>query len=97
MRYSLTFCSVRSSATCLLIATVIAGSALCLLLDRQDDGLPFLVKGEDAILSEIASMELERPSEAKPQTALGNAWWRLADAARVPAHAESARMRACVW
>lgn len=55
------------------------GKYLCFILEKWDEGLLHLAKGNDPKLAELAKRSLEDPSDGSAQAELGDAWWNAAD------------------
>jgi hypothetical protein len=81
-------------------ANLIVGRFRC--FDKQDweTGLPFLLRGADDGLRELARQEMRQPSSAVDQLKLADAWWDLAERKNEkhegPSH-EPLRTRAVHW
>ena len=69
------------------------GRQECLARGNWEEGLPFLVKGGDAALRELAARDLARPDDP---VALGDAWWGFAEKESLAAKVH-ARKRAAFW
>lgn len=54
------------------------GRVLCFGKSDWADGLPFMQRGENAKLSEIATLELNFPTSAGARDELADRWWNLA-------------------
>src|SRR5262249_25183865 len=54
------------------------GKSWCFVRDKWEKGLPYLAKGNDPVLKQIAVGELAAPTKAKDQLALAQAWWNVA-------------------
>ena len=59
-------------------ANLALGRWYCLDRDDWQTGLPYLAKGGDAELAELANREAAAPESADEQVALGDAWYDLA-------------------
>jgi hypothetical protein len=60
-------------------ANLTVGKYLCFFHGRWDEGLPYLVKGDDALVKTTARNDLARPAEADRQMTVAKDWWRLSD------------------
>ncbi|HZZ72316.1 MAG TPA: formylglycine-generating enzyme family protein [Pirellulales bacterium] len=60
-------------------ASLAVGKYLCYTKGDWPRGLPFLVKGSDAALAEIAQHDLKKPTTAFDQFALANEWCDFAE------------------
>src|SRR5262249_26298294 len=72
------------------------GRYYALIKGNWKKGLPLLVKGKDEALQALAKKDLANPKASKTQVTLGDAWWDLADKAKVPAK-ERLQERAAFW
>ncbi len=54
------------------------GKFRCFLKADWDPGLPNLTLGNDPILKALANTELQKPTDAVAQAALGDGWWDVA-------------------
>ena len=59
-------------------ANLTVGKWWCLIKGKWDDGLPLLVKGNDATLKAIAQKDVAKPAEAPAQMAVAEEWRKLA-------------------
>lgn len=55
-----------------------AGRWRCLVQDRWDEGVPMLVLGDDAALSDLAKRDLLSPQTATERLAVADGWWQFA-------------------
>lgn len=55
------------------------GKSWCFVLGRFDKGLPFLAKGSDATLQQLAKQDLNSPNKGEEQVQLGDAWQKLSE------------------
>ena len=60
-------------------ANLAAGRRYCFEKGRWEQGLPYLAKGSDQVLADLAKMELAQPTDPQDQLALGNGWWQQAE------------------
>jgi hypothetical protein len=58
-------------------ANLLLGKHLCFFHGRWDEGLPLLVKGNDAGLKALAQKDLAAGEDPKVQTDVGDAWWLI--------------------
>jgi hypothetical protein len=72
------------------------GKFLALVHGRWDEALPYLAKGDDEALKQLATRDLARPSGAEGQVELADAWWHLAESLKYDAMA-NCRCRAAHW
>lgn len=59
-------------------ASLSAGQFLCFRKGNWVRGLPFLARGSDPKLKELATAELAKPAESKSIEQLGDRWWEFA-------------------
>jgi hypothetical protein len=72
------------------------GKYLGLMHGRWDEALPYLVKGDDEALKELAGRDLARPTEPGSQIALADAWWHQGETLKDIAQA-NCQVRAAHW
>lgn len=60
-------------------ANLAAGSWYCFIAGDWQRGLPWLAKGDDPQLADLAKRDLAQPQSAEQQAALGDAWWELSE------------------
>jgi hypothetical protein len=60
-------------------ANTILGGFLCFQMDKWEEGLPHLAKGNDPSLTKAAESEQKFPSEPLDQFKLANSWWDAAN------------------
>ena len=61
-----------------------------------DRSLPYLAKGSDAALKELAKQDMSGPTDPSDQCKLGDGWWSLAEAVREPTKSRLQR-RTAFW
>lgn len=59
-------------------ANLVRGRYLCRRKGDWEQGLPLLAMSADPILRDLAQKDLETPTEATKQSAVGDGWWDLA-------------------
>ena len=59
-------------------ANLAVGQYYCFRKGDWDKGLPMLGQGSDALLKELATAELRKPTAAEDQKKLGDGWWDFA-------------------
>jgi hypothetical protein len=75
-------------------ANLAVGRYHCFSKGNWEAGLPFLVKGSDTALKELAAKDLAAPTEPAAQLEVGDGWWDLGE--KSPAKALM-RARATGW
>jgi len=60
-------------------ANLVLGRYLCLRRNNWTEGLPYLLKGNDPALKELARQETAAPASPSDQVQLADAWWDAAD------------------
>jgi hypothetical protein len=60
-------------------ANLTVGKYLCFFHGRWDEGLPYLVKGDDVLSKATARNDLARPADADRQMTVAKDWWTQAD------------------
>jgi len=60
-------------------ANLIVGRWLCFVKGDWARGLPYLAKGSDEKLAQLARTDAANPTEAKEQLALADRWWEVGD------------------
>ncbi len=60
-------------------ANLAAGSWYCLIAGKWDEGLPWLAKGNDVELADIAKQDMANPSQPEQQAKLGDRWRKLGE------------------
>jgi hypothetical protein len=60
-------------------ASLVLGKYLCLVKGEWKRGLPWLAKGNDPVLKELAIQEQSGAMTADTQVALGDSWWDLSE------------------
>jgi hypothetical protein len=80
-------------------ASLIIGKFRCFAKEDWQIGLPFLAKGSDETLKELARQELLGPTLPSDQVRLADGWWELAGAGekRSDPTAKPMRLRAIHW
>jgi hypothetical protein len=78
------------------VANLAVGRFLCLTLGNWEEGLPYLSKGSELPLKELASRDLSLPAEASAKASLADAWWDLGEKEAGKSR-DLARGRACFW
>jgi hypothetical protein len=58
------------------------GKYHCFVCFDWEKGLPLLLKGDDAVLKDLATKSLAAPNDAAALVEVGDAWWNAAEAAR---------------
>lgn len=76
-------------------ANFIVGRYLCLVQGKWDQGLPFLAKGSDKRLSDLADKDMASPDEPNAMYQIADGWWNLPDSKQTPQR--RARQRAAYW
>ncbi len=61
-------------------ANLTVGHYYCLQKENWDKGIAYLAKGSDQALAHAAKLDHAEPDDPKAQTAVGDAWWDLAEA-----------------
>lgn len=69
-------------------ANLTVGRDLCFGRGRWEEGFPYLAKGSDAPVADLAKRSLAAPATADEQAALGDAWWQASEAASTKRKAE---------
>jgi WD40 repeat protein len=59
-------------------ANLEVGQSWCFVRDKWEKGLPYLARGADARLKELAKKDLDNPSRGEDQARLAAGWWDLA-------------------
>ena len=77
-------------------ANLTVGKQICFVEDKWTDGLPMLAQGSDAILKQLATEELRKPTAPEEQAKLGKGWLEFAGTAAGPAWKVS-QQRAVHW
>jgi hypothetical protein len=66
-------------------ANLALGSYYCLRLRRWETGLPFLARGSDKKMRDLAAVELAGINDGEKALQTADAWWDYADAKGTPA------------
>ncbi|MGF1582956.1 MAG: WD40 repeat domain-containing protein [Gemmataceae bacterium] len=59
-------------------ANLIVGKSWCLVRDRWEKGLPYLVKSQHPFLAKIAKQDMAAPKKIDDQIRLAEDWWKAA-------------------
>lgn len=78
-------------------ANLVRGRYLCLVRGDWTRGLPHLAKGSHAGLTDAATKDIAKPSDAAEQLALAEKWLRLAESISGPSPKDRLRARAIFW
>ena len=78
-------------------ANLQVGKYLCFTKGDWDKGIAMLARASDPALKAAASKELQSPSDAQAQAAVGDDWWDLARADEHAAAKKSLQLRAAYW
>ncbi len=78
-------------------ANLALGKYLCFTKGEWNQGFVRLAKGSDPVLANLAIQSLANPVNAAAQEALGDAWWKAAEAAKGSAKAEFLEMGCGYW
>jgi len=76
-------------------ANLTVGKYLCFVTGQWHDGLPFLAKGSDHRLAELADRDVASPDDPNAMMNLADAWWDLPDTKETPAR--RSHQRAAFW
>ena len=77
-------------------ANLTVGIYRCFTEDDWEGGLPFLAKGSDAAVVDLANREKESPATSRDREALGDGWWEAARKRKGPLQ-DGFRDRAFHW
>ncbi len=77
-------------------ANCLVGKYCCFNKLDWEKGLPMLARGSDAVLKELATLDLDHPKESEAQATIGDAWWDLAEKAEANDKL-AAQQRAKYW
>jgi hypothetical protein len=77
-------------------ANLAAGRYLCFVKGDWGQGVPMLALGSDAALRTAATKDLRGADSAEEQSAIGDAWWDLAET-KQGQERDMLRLRAVVW
>ena len=77
-------------------ANCLVGKYCCFNKLDWEKGLPMLARGSDAVLKELATLDLDHPKESEAQATIGDAWWDLAEKAEANDEL-AAQQRAKYW
>ncbi len=61
-------------------ANLVVGKSWCLVRDRWEKGLPYLVKSKHPFLAELAQQDMKAPKDSDGQIRLAEDWWKAAKA-----------------
>lgn len=78
-------------------ANLAVGLFLCAVRGEWEKGLPFLTKGMDGALKELAVKDLSKPADPPDQMALGDGWWYLSEKEAAPIRRGNLRWRSAHW
>jgi hypothetical protein len=77
-------------------ANLTVGQYFCFVKRDWPRGLPYLAKGADGVLAQLAISDLAAPQDGKGQLALANQWWSSAERRAEPLRT-SMLLRAANW
>jgi outer membrane biosynthesis protein TonB len=60
-------------------ANLSVGQWYCFFKNDWEKGLPFLAKGSQADLADLAKRDLDHPKDAREQVAVADSWWTLSE------------------
>jgi hypothetical protein len=78
-------------------ANLEAGRWHCYQKGDWEKGLPLLAKGSQPALADLAKRDLARPTEAKKQAELADAWWARALAEKMSPPSRAIQLHAAQW
>ncbi|HYF01132.1 MAG TPA: hypothetical protein VEJ18_19570, partial [Planctomycetota bacterium] len=78
-------------------ASLVYGRYLCFVKGRWEKGAPYLARGADAALAEVAQKELVPQAFPEDQAALGDAWWSLAEKTKPAVDKKRYQRRGYEW
>jgi choice-of-anchor C domain-containing protein len=77
-------------------ANLVVGKFLCLRQGNWERGLPYLARGGDAKLKDLAAADLAKPAKTADQVEVGDGWWDLTKAKQGTVKT-LLQERACHW
>ncbi len=77
-------------------ANLLVGKYICFVEADYKRGLPYLAKGSDAALKELATVELKGATTAQERCSIGDMWWNTTDKQDVTGK-KQAQIRAAYW
>ena len=76
-------------------ANLLVGRYLCFVQGSWEHGLPYLAKGSNKRLADLAGKDVESPSDALSMAALADLWWELPSTKETPQ--KRSHERAAYW